>query len=50
MLQIIGHPGIGDSDALQPGILNPPAQGLRNDNLNPLRQLGSPCGISHFHS
>ncbi|VXC65431.1 hypothetical protein ARTHRO9AX_90084 [Arthrobacter sp. 9AX] len=47
MLQVIGHPGISNSDALQPGILNLPAQGLSHNNLNPLRQLGSTCRISH---
>jgi hypothetical protein len=47
MLQVIGHPGIGNSNALKPRILNLPAQGLRNNNLNPLRQLGSACRISH---
>jgi hypothetical protein len=47
MLQIIGHAGIGNGNALKPGILDLPAQGLSNNNLNPLRQFGSTCRISH---
>ena len=47
VLQIVGHPGIGDSNALKPRILGLPAQSFSNNNLNPLRQLGSTCRISH---
>lgn len=37
MLKIIGHPGISNSNPLNPGILNLPPQSLSNYNLNPLR-------------
>ncbi|GAB5080727.1 hypothetical protein ARTHROSP310_38790 [Arthrobacter sp. AD-310] len=47
MLKIISHPGIGNGNPLNPGILNLPPQSLSNNNLNPLRQLGSTCRISH---
>jgi hypothetical protein len=47
MLQVIGHPGISDGNPLKPGILDLTAQSLSNNNLNPLRQLGSTCRISH---
>jgi hypothetical protein len=47
VLKVVGDAGVRDRDGLDARILDPASKGLSDDDLNPLCQLGSACGISH---